>query len=154
MGLLGELKRRKVFRVGAAYLVVAWLLIQVVATVAPQLQLPEWAPRLVTLLLMIGFPVALLMAWVLDVTPEGVKVDAAKTGSKRMYAFAALLAACAIAWYVRGDRETEAPPVASAPTPSAPPASPTPADAPKAPAEKSIAVLAFTDLSPGKDQEY
>ena len=59
MSLLAELRRRKVFRVGAAYLVVAWLLIQVVATVAPQLRLPEWAPRLVTLLLMVGFPVAL-----------------------------------------------------------------------------------------------
>ena len=47
MTLFAELQRRKVFKVGAAYLVVAWLLIQVVATLAPQLQLPDWAPRLV-----------------------------------------------------------------------------------------------------------
>ena len=77
MSLYAELQRRKVFKVGAAYLVVAWLLIQVVATLAPQLQLPDWVPRLVTLLLMVGFPVALLLAWMLDVTPEGVKAEAA-----------------------------------------------------------------------------
>ena len=65
MGLLGELTRRNVIKVGAAYLVVAWLLVQVAATVAPQLQLPDWVPRLVTLLQLLGYPVALLMAWML-----------------------------------------------------------------------------------------
>lgn len=61
MSLMSELKRRSVFKAGAAYLVVAWLVIQVAATVAPQMGLPDWAPRLVTLILMVGFPVALLL---------------------------------------------------------------------------------------------
>ncbi len=164
MSLMSELKRRKVFQVGAAYLVVAWLLIQIVATVAPQLQLPEWAPRLVTLFLMVGFPIALVIAWVFEVTPEGVKVDAAKSGSKRMYAFAAALAAAAIAWYFlapgKEEKGTEGIKVASTAVgnpatvdatliPSVPFSSSS-----STPAKQSIAVLAFADLSPGKDQEY
>ncbi|MBP8311075.1 MAG: hypothetical protein KAY46_27610, partial [Burkholderiaceae bacterium] len=99
MTLFAELQRRKVFKVGAAYLVVAWLLIQVVATLAPQLQLPDWAPRLVTLLLMVGFPVALLLAWMLDVTPEGVKSEISAAGNGRMYAIAAALVVAALGWY-------------------------------------------------------
>ena len=58
MSLFAELKRRKVFKVAAGYLVVAWLVIQVAATVAPQLGLPEWAPRLITLIMLLGLPVA------------------------------------------------------------------------------------------------
>jgi len=77
MSLFEELKRRKIFKVGAAYLVVAWVLIQVVATLAPQFQLPDWAPRLVTLILLIGFPIAVVMAWMFDITPEGVVRDPA-----------------------------------------------------------------------------
>ena len=99
MSLMAELQRRKVFKVGAAYLVVAWLLIQVVATLAPQLQLPDWAPRLVTLLLMVGFPVALMLAWMLDVTPEGVKVDGAAAGNTGRFAIAGVLVAAALGWF-------------------------------------------------------
>src|SRR5678810_1041384 len=99
MTLIEELKRRKVFKVAAAYLVVGWLLIQVASTVAPQLNLPEWAPRLVTFIIMIGFPIALVLAWMLDVTPEGVKLDKAPVGTKRIVAIAAILAALAVGWY-------------------------------------------------------
>ena len=162
MNLIAELRRRKVIQVGAAYLVVAWLLIQIVATVAPQLQLPEWVPRLVTLLLMVGFPVAVVMAWVFEVTPEGVRVDARKTGSKRMYVSAAVLAAAALAWYVRGDRAAQEVVVAAPSAPTAAPAPPAtsasttaaPADPVAPPPTKSIAVLAFADMSPDKDSEY
>src|SRR5215467_15728384 len=99
MALFDELKRRKVFRIGVTYLVVGWLLIQVASTVAPQLNLPEWAPRLITFVIMLGFPVALVLAWAFDVTPEGVKVDAAPAGNKRIIALAVVLAALAIGWY-------------------------------------------------------
>lgn len=75
MSLIAELKRRKVFKVGVAYLVVAWLLIQVVATLAPQMHLPDWVPSTITLLLLVGFPIALVMAWFFDVTPVGVVRD-------------------------------------------------------------------------------
>ena len=68
-----ELKRRKVMRVAITYAVVAWLLIQISATVFPQLGMPEWTPRLVTLLLLIGFPVALILTWAFELTPDGIK---------------------------------------------------------------------------------
>ncbi len=68
-----ELKRRKVMRVAITYGVVMWLLIQIAATVFPQLGIPEWAPRLVTLLLLIGFPVALIIAWAFELTPDGIR---------------------------------------------------------------------------------
>ena len=102
MSLIAELQRRSVFKVGAAYLVVGWLLIQVAATVTPQLSLPEWAPRLITLLVLLGFPVALLLAWAFEMTPEGVKVDTGGVGSKRMFVLAAVLAAAAMGWYFGG----------------------------------------------------
>jgi TolB-like protein len=102
MSLIAELQRRSVFKVAAAYLVVAWLVIQVAATVAPQLALPEWAPRFITLIVLLGFPVALVIAWVFDVTPEGLKVEPAPVGTKRMFGIAALLVALAIGWYWKG----------------------------------------------------
>ncbi len=156
MSLYAELRRRKVFKVGGAYLVVAWLLIQVAATVAPQLQLPDWAPRMITLVLLLGFPVALVLAWALDSTPEGIKVDGAPTGDKRIYAIAGVLAALVLVWYFRGPPPESVPGLADAakPAPAAgAPAASTATDA-AMPAQKSIAVLAFTDLSPAKDQEY
>src|SRR3954452_3654247 len=68
-----ELKRRKVYRVAIGYAVVAWLLIQVATQVFPFLDVPNWAIRLVILLLALGFPIALVLAWAFDITPQGVK---------------------------------------------------------------------------------
>src|SRR5690606_10124671 len=73
MSLFAELKRRNVFRVGAAYLVVAWLLIEVSDTIFPRLGLPDWTVTFVIALLMLGLPVALFLAWAFELTPEGVK---------------------------------------------------------------------------------
>jgi len=73
MSLFVELKRRNVFRVGAAYVVVSWLLLQVVDVIAPILELPPWAPKLLLLLIAIGFVPALVFAWAFELTPEGVK---------------------------------------------------------------------------------
>jgi TolB-like protein len=72
-GLIGELKRRNVFRVGAAYLVVGWLLIEVADTVFPRLGLPDWTVTLVIAMLLLGLPVALFLAWAFELTPEGAK---------------------------------------------------------------------------------
>jgi TolB-like protein/Tfp pilus assembly protein PilF len=68
-----ELKRRHVYRIAIAYGVVAWLLIQIATQVLPFFEIPHWAVRLVVLLLIIGFPVALALAWVFDLTPKGIK---------------------------------------------------------------------------------
>ncbi len=73
MSLIAELKRRNVFRVGAAYAIVGWLLIEVAHTAFPTLQLPGWTTTLVTVLLLMGFPVALVIAWAFEMTPEGIK---------------------------------------------------------------------------------
>ena len=71
----GELKRRNVVRVAIAYAVVAWLSIEVSATTFPMLKLPEWAATFVTVLLIIGFPVAVIFAWAYEFTPEGLKKE-------------------------------------------------------------------------------
>ena len=68
-----ELKRRNVYKVTIAYAVVSWLLIQVATQVFPFFEIPNWAVRLVVLLLVIGFPVALILAWAFELTPEGIK---------------------------------------------------------------------------------
>ena len=68
-----ELKRRSVYKVAVTYAVVAWLLIQVATQVFPFLQIPDWAIRLVIMLLALGFPIALVVAWAFELTPEGIK---------------------------------------------------------------------------------
>jgi TolB-like protein len=68
-----ELKRRNVYKVAAAYAVVAWLLIQVATQVFPFFEIPNWTVRLVVLLIIIGFPIALVIAWAFELTPEGLK---------------------------------------------------------------------------------
>ena len=68
-----ELKRRKVYRVAVAYAVLSWLLIQIATQTFPFFEIPMWAVRLVVVLLALGFPVALLLAWAFELTPEGIK---------------------------------------------------------------------------------
>src|SRR5438132_4545165 len=81
-----ELKRRNVYKVAVAYGVVAWLLIQIATQVFPFFEIPNWAVRLVVLLVVIGFPIALMIAWAFESTPEGIKrtavADAAREHSR------------------------------------------------------------------------
>jgi len=79
-----ELKRRNVYKVAVAYGVVAWLLMQIASQIFPFFDIPNWVVRLVVLLLIIGFPVALIIAWAFEVTPEGVKrTEAADAAGQR-----------------------------------------------------------------------
>jgi len=79
-----ELKRRNVYKVAVAYGVVAWLLMQIASQIFPFFEIPNWVVRLVVLLLIIGFPVALIIAWAFEVTPEGVKrTEAADAAGQR-----------------------------------------------------------------------
>ncbi len=75
MSLTDELKRRNVFRVAAAYLVVGWLLTEVLTTILPELGAPEWAPRMVILVFALGFVPTVILSWVYEITPEGIKRD-------------------------------------------------------------------------------
>src|SRR6266852_5089333 len=68
-----ELKRRNVYKVAVAYAIVGWLLVQVATQVFPFLEIPNWVVRLVIALVMIGFPIALVIAWAFEATPEGIK---------------------------------------------------------------------------------
>ena len=68
-----ELKRRKVHRVAIAYAVAAWLLIQIATQVFPFFEIPNWAVRLVVIMLVLGFPIALILSWIFDLTPQGIR---------------------------------------------------------------------------------
>ena len=68
-----ELKRRKVHRVAIAYAVAAWLLIQIATQVFPFFEIPNWAVRLIVLVLVLGFPIALTLSWIFDLTPQGIR---------------------------------------------------------------------------------
>src|SRR6202030_4766044 len=73
-GFFEELKRRKVYRVAIAYIVAGWALAQGLSQVLPVFEISNSAIRVVIALLLIGFPVALVLAWVFDVTPQGIRV--------------------------------------------------------------------------------
>jgi len=156
MSLIAELKRRNVFRVGVAYGIVAWLLIEITATTFPILKLPDWSVTLVTVLVLIGFPLALIVAWAFELTPEGIKREAEvdretsirhQTGRKFDFAIIGLLVIAVI--YLAVDKflfQAES----------------TPAEitaeqdlaAESVAREKSVAVLPFVDLSPSGDYEW
>jgi adenylate cyclase len=133
-----ELKRRKVFKIGAAYLIVAWLAVQAASIGFPAFDAPPWALRIFILIALLGFPIAVVMAWVFDVTPEGVKLDADTSGSKRLFAAAALLVLLALGWYFYGQpsfRKGDA-------------VTPIVTD------QNSIAVLPFANMSGKADEDY
>src|SRR5438105_14060471 len=71
--LFGELKRRNVYKVAIAYVVAGWALSQGIAQVFPVFDVPNWIIRLIVVLIVIGFPIALISAWAFEITPEGIK---------------------------------------------------------------------------------
>jgi hypothetical protein len=135
-----ELKRRNVYKVAIAYAVVAWLVMQIATQVFPFLEIPNWAIRLVIMLIVIGFPIALVIAWAFELTPEGIKrtedVDLSKsvrrkTGRKLdFFIIAVLLLVIGILLFQRLHPNVS-PAVSSSP-------------------EKSIAVLPFENVSEDK----
>ncbi len=100
MSFIHELKRRNVFRVGIAYAIATWVLLQITEVITPILDLPDWAPKLIFVILAVGFVPALIFAWAFELTPEGLKkekdVDRSAsithdTGRKLDYAIIAVL---------------------------------------------------------------
>ena len=75
MSFLAEIRRRKVFQVAAVYAVMAWLIIQVVDVINDPLKLPDWLATVVIVLLAVGFPIAMVLAWAFDLTPTGIKPE-------------------------------------------------------------------------------
>ncbi len=133
-----ELKRRKVFKVGAAYLVVAWLVVQAASIGFPAFDAPPWVLRVFILVSLLGFPIAVVMAWKFDLTPEGVKLDASTSGSKRLFAGAALLIVLALGWYFYGQPSFRKGDMAT----------------PTTVEKNSIAVLPFANMSGKADEDY
>jgi TolB-like protein len=158
VSVLAELKRRNVVRVAALYGLAAWLILQVADVLVPALGLPGWVMRLVALLLILGFPLALIFSWVYELTPEGLKkqleVDrnpsiTHETGRKFNYLIGVLaVVAIVVVAVERFIPRAEPVPAATNGTPGAPPA-----EKPVQAAAQSIAVLPFTNLTgdPGQD---
>jgi TolB-like protein len=161
-----ELKRRNVFRVGAAYLVSAWLLIQLVETILPAFGFGDAAVRLVVILLALGLLPVLVLAWVFEVTPEGLRRDgnadpspgARASRRRRLNIALAVLLVLALGYFAL-DRLLPAPaqPAVPAAAEAASPGAAVPptvtAAATPAPA-RSVAVLPFVAMSSGEDDGY
>jgi TolB-like protein len=160
MSFFAELKRRNVFRVGAAYLVVAWLLMQVTDTLVPALHLPSWIVTAVVLFLIIGLPLALIFAWAFELTPEGLRREAEvepaesishRTGRKLDFL---IIGALVLALgYFAYDKLLLGPQRDTVLVESTTRAFQEQADA-AADAQKSIAVLPFANMSADPEQEY
>jgi len=136
VSLIAELQRRSVFKVGAAYLVVAWLSAQAAGLAFPAFEAPAWALRVFLFVLMLGFPIALVMAWVFDVTPDGLKVEASRGSDTRFFAIVGAIALLALGWYFLGQPSytTDDPQAQEGPP--------------------SVAVLPFANLSGDPAQEF
>jgi len=156
MSFLNELKRRNVFRVAAAYIIVSWLIMQAGDTLAPALHLPEWVNSLLAFFLILGFPLALFFAWAYEMTPEGIKkekeVDRSNsmthvTGQKLNYIIIALLVVALV--YFAYDKFLLQPKINAESSIAAEEAS-----AASESVTQSIAVLPFVDMSANGDNEY
>lgn len=145
-----ELKRRNVYKVAVAYAVVGWLVIQIGSTVLPTFHAPEWVEQVLVLFVVLGFPIALVLAWAFEITPEGIKLESEvqpnesitrRTGRKivGLTTVVAVIAAGLFAYQHFRPRLTSI---------SAP------ATAMNAIPEKSIAVLPFENLSDDKQNGY
>src|ERR1700736_5801254 len=151
-----ELKRRNVIRFAGLYLVGAWLLTQVASTVLPMFGAPDWLPRSIVILLVIGFVPALIFSWVFELTPQGLKRDEdvppeqsiAPQTARRMNRMIIAVLAIALGYFVFDKfvltPRREAALVAARPT----------VEGKSAANAKSVAVLAFANLSDDKGSEY
>ena len=152
MSFLNELKRRNVFRVAIAYIIIAWLLMQIGDTLGPALLLPGWINSALAFFLMLGFPLALFFAWAFELTPEGLKkegeVDRSEsithgTSHKLNFTIIGLLVLVVGVMFVDNYIHDDADSGAGATV-----------DLLGEEATPSIAVLPFADMSPNGDQEY
>jgi TolB-like protein/Flp pilus assembly protein TadD len=153
-GFFHQLKQRNVVRVAIAYGVTAWLLAQIATQIFPFFEVPNWGIRLVILVLCLGFPVALMLAWAFQITPEGVvrleetvpNESTARRKSHKLTAVIAVVGLAAVTLFAfRFSRQNTIPAGANIEAP---------ARVPAMPAEKSIAVLPLENLSDDKENAF
>ena len=164
MSFFAELKRRNVFRVGVAYVVVAWLIVQVLQVLLESFGTPDWVMKTVIVLMVTGLPFALIFAWAFEMTPEGLKreheVDrsqsiTSETGRKLNNAIIGILVV-ALGYFVydkivlEAAREAELVETTKQEVTEQLGAMPPTADK----ADKSIAVLPFVNMSGDQENEY
>jgi adenylate cyclase len=157
MNFFSELKRRNVYKVAVAYLVVAWLVIQAASILLPTFDAPSWAMKVIVLLLVLGFPAALIFSWAFEITPEGIvretEVEATKSitrkTGRKIVAITTVLAVIAAGLFVFQLLRTRS--TSAFAGPSADRSSSLPAGAVP---NKSIAVLPFDNLSRDPDNAY
>src|SRR6266487_5572282 len=156
---LSQLKQRRVYRVAIGYAIVAWLMVQIAATVLPAFHAPEFVLPILIVLLAVGFPVALVLAWAFDVTPSGIERTPETDGivgaknSRNGWLLAAVgvvIAALAVGSYWRWHPWKNAPQTKAIASQSAESSIAAKAAVP----EKSIAVLPFENLSEDKANVY
>jgi hypothetical protein len=158
MSLFAELKRRNVFRVGIAYLIGAWLLLQISDVVLNNIAAPEWVFKAIMLLLGIGLPIALFFAWAFELTPDGIKLEKdvdrdqsiTRHTSKKLNHTITIILVLALGYFIIDKFSAPAPvhPEASVVSPVE-----TVEESPK-PKELSIAVLPFVNMSADPEQEF
>lgn len=151
--IISELKRRNVFRVAGGYAVVAWLLAQMASVLETSLNMPAWFDTVVVSFLILGFPIALILAWAFESTPEGIKrteaVDPAQSITKetaRKLDYVLIIGLAIVGVLIVADRVAPRSPSEQSESVVA-----TSADSFKG---QSIAVLPFEDFSPSNDQSY
>ena len=159
--VFSQLKRRNVFRVGAAYAVVAWVAVQIGEAVFPAFGVPDGLFRGMVILLALGFPAALVLAWAFEVTPEGVKRERevgpeqsiTRTTGRKLDRFVIALLIFGIVYFAFDKFSASTDSTSQHSAVEATSAAPPPAG-PEAVQQASIAVLPFADLSPDGDQEF
>ncbi len=167
MSLFAELKRRNVFRVGIAYAIAAWIILQVTDVVGEIMQLPEWGGKLILLMLAAGLPLALIFAWAFELTPEGIKRDkdvdrsesiTPQTGKKLNNTILILMALAIVYLLVdkfSGNRpDSVSTPAAEVAQDAAQLETESAPDSAPAISRQSIAVLPFDNRSPRAEDEY
>lgn len=164
MSFVEELKRRNVFRVAIAYLVIAWLVMQVGDTLRPALLLPEWVNSLLAFFLVLGFPVALFFAWAFELTPSGLKKDQElepgeshwAANSRRLDRIIIVVLALALGYFAV-DKLALDPvdqPIPAETAALSDNAASKPIDSIDEVSARSIAVLPFVNMSSDPEQEY
>jgi TolB-like protein len=149
---LSELQRRKVLRVATGYVVASWVILQVALSLQAAMTLPAWFSSAIMALLIIGFPVAVLVSWFFEFTPEGIRrtVPSNEIQPLRLQATDMALAAALVLVLAAITVKVTSPAQDAAVAAS----TPAPVEAVTAVSGASIAVLPFADLSPANDQEY